>query len=358
MRQIIVVGAGIIGAAAAYNLKKSGAQVTIIDAGSANATSASFGWINASFFADKDHFDLRSEGIQAFKRLQKELPIPVNWSGCLCWENEGDAFEAQLSELKGLGYDVQEIDAAAFRSKEPDVANPPNRCLLFQGEAAAESGQLAQTLLHAAIEAGAKLFSGVKVQGFELYGDRVTGVQTPVGNMMADEVLLCAGTATEQLAATLDIRIPMLKRPALVIKTRPIAPAIRHVLVSEIGEVRQLPDGAILMPASVGHQGDDASEIADSPDMLAEDAMDRLRTLLPSLDLSLAQTTLAYRPVPGDGLPAVGTVMPGLYVATLHSGITLGALMGELIANEVNKGISAQTDKWLGAYRPERFWGS
>ncbi len=54
MRQIIVVGAGIIGAAAAYNLQKSGAQVTIIDAGGANATSASFGWINASFFCRQE----------------------------------------------------------------------------------------------------------------------------------------------------------------------------------------------------------------------------------------------------------------------------------------------------------------
>ncbi len=272
-------------------------------------------------------------------------------------KTKGDAFDAQLSELKDLGYGALEIDAEAFKAKEPHVANPPNRCLYFEGEAAAESPKLAQTLLSAAIEAGARLFSGIKVQGFELYGERVVGVQTPVGTMMADEVLLCVGTATEQLAATLDIRVPMLERPALVIKTQPIAPAIRHILVSEFGEVRQLPDGSILMPASVGHQGDSATEIADTPDMLAEDAMDRLRTLLPSLDLKLAQTTLAYRPVPGDGLPAVGTLMPGLYAATLHSGITLGALMGELIADELTNGNSAQTDKWLGgAYRPDRFW--
>ncbi len=85
--------------------------------------------------------------------------------------------------------------------------------------------------------------------------------------------------------------------------------------------------------------------------------MDRLRVLLPSLELELAQITLAHRPVPGDGLPAVGAVKPGLYVATLHSGITLGALMGELIASEVINGNSAQTDNWLETYRPpQRFW--
>lgn len=356
MAKIIVVGAGIIGASAAYQLQKNGAQVTIIDAGGVNATAASFGWINASFFANKNHFELRLEGIKAFKRLQKVQRIPVDWSGCLCWENVGDAFEAQMSELKDLGYDVQEIDGQDFKRREPHVANPPNRCLYFAGEAVAESPQLAQTLLDAAIENGAKLISGVQVQGFETKGERVVGVQTPVGRFVADEVVLCAGTATQQLADTLDIDIPMLQRPALVIKTRSVAPAIKHVLVSEIGEVRQLPDGSILMPAAVGHQGDSATEIADAPDKLAEDAMDRLRKLLPSLELELAQTTLAHRPVPGDGLPAVGAVRPGLYVATLHSGITLGALMGELIASEVIDGSSAQTDKWLGTYRPHRFW--
>ena len=56
---VLVVGAGIIGAASAYALQSAGAQVTIVDAGGETATDASFGWINACFHHDTAHFHLR-----------------------------------------------------------------------------------------------------------------------------------------------------------------------------------------------------------------------------------------------------------------------------------------------------------
>jgi len=355
MKQIVIIGAGIIGATSAYNLQKSGAQVTVIDAGNANATSASFGWINASFFANTKHFDLRLEGIQAFHRLCSSLSLPVSWSGCLCWENTGQAFDDQLNELLQLGYEATEIDSNAFLALEPNIPNPPDRCLLFPGEAAAESQKLTKTLLNAAVELGANVLNGVEVLDFLSAEDRIVGVQTLVGAISADDVLICAGTATQKLAALLNVSVPMLQRPALVIRTRPIEPTLNHILASSFGEVRQLPDGSILMPTSVGHQGDNASDLAGNATILADQAMQRLRKLLPKEKLELAEVTLAHRPVPHDGLPVVGRVKPGAYIATMHSGVTLAALMGELITSEMIDGATEQSDNWLTPYRPERF---
>lgn len=354
-QKIIIIGAGIIGASAAYQLQKAGASVTVIDAGGASATRASFGWINASFFLDHAHFEMRAASIAAYRDLMQEIALPVNWCGCLCFETTGADFDTQRDDLRALGYAVDEIDAAAFVKLEPHVGRVPERSLVFQQEAAAESGDLAQTLLRAACDLGARVINGVSVERLESAGGVVTGVHTNAGFMQADQVISAVGTGTQRLLATVNIPLPLLTRPAVMLKTQPLPPMLAHVLVSEIGELRQLPDGSLLMPAAIAHQQDSADKIANAIDVEADAALARLQAFLPNVDLRWEQATLAYRPVPQDERPVVGAAMGGLYVACAHSGITLGALLGELIAQEVLNGPSNETARYLAHYRPGRF---
>ncbi|MEM6988002.1 MAG: FAD-dependent oxidoreductase [Pseudomonadota bacterium] len=352
---VIVIGAGVIGALSAYSLQNAGAQVTLVDSGSANATSASFGWINASFFLNEHHFQLRNAALAAWRELCDALPLPICWSGCLSWEYTGDAFDQQLHSLQRLGYPVESVDAATFAQLEPRIAQVPERSLLLRDEAAADSAALARVLLDAAIARGAKLYTGVEVLSFVTEGQRVQGVQTCVGALRADKTLIAAGTGSAALSAQLNAAVPLLDRPALTIKTRPLAPTLRHVLATEFGEIRQLPSGELLMPTTVGHQADATTVIAAHIDTAAADALARLQKLLPGCDLALAEVSLANRPVPGDDLPVVGELVPGAYIATMHSGITLAALMGQLIASELLNGESADSRHWLSPYRPQRF---
>lgn len=354
VQKILVIGAGIIGASTAYQLAKAGADVTVLDAGGPNATRASFGWINASFYLDADHHHLRADSIKAYRDLTQALNLPINWCGCLCFEVTGAAFEAQRDALQDLGYAVEEIDATQFAKLEPHVGTPPEQCLMFQQEAAVESGDLADRLLQAASELGAKRLNGVSVTGFKTTNGRVAGVTTAVGDISADQVVVAAGTATEKLMASIDVPLPMLTRPALMVQTRPLPPILNHILVSEIGELRQLPDGSLMMPAAISHQSDDAA-VLNTPLKDADAAIARLQTLLPSVPLTWSRADVAHRPVPKDGKPVAGHVKDGLYVATMHSGITLGALMGGLIAVEVMQGPTNSTSKSLAPYRPGRF---
>ena len=354
-RKVVVVGAGIIGASAAYQLQKSGAEVTVLDAGLAQATQASFGWINASFFENADYHRLRVAGMAAHRDLCRELSLPVAWSGCLSWDQTGAEFDAQRDALRDAGYAFEEIDADRFAQLEPYVATPPERALLFAQEGAAESGALAAALLAAAVALGARVIQGVAVRGFAHAGGRVAGVQSTAGLIAADEVVLAVGTATEGLLQEVDVSLPMLKRPALVLKTRPVAPVLTHVLASEIGEVRQLPCGSLLMPAAIGHQGDAAADLSAPASEMADDALARLQAMLRDVPVTWSHATVAYRPMPEDGMPAVGAVTEGLYVAVMHSGITLGAVMGQQIAAEVLNGPSNETADLLAAYRPDRF---
>ena len=62
---------------------------------------------------------------------------------------------------------------------------------------------------------------------------------------------------------------------------------------------------------------------------------------------------VAPRPVPGDGLPAIGAIGPrGLYLSVMHSGATLAAIVAEIVAEELNDDPRAPL---LKPYRPDRF---
>ncbi|MEM8536796.1 MAG: FAD-binding oxidoreductase [Pseudomonadota bacterium] len=354
-QHVIVVGAGVLGAATACQLQTNGAQVTVIHDGRARATGASFGWINASFYLDHAHFRLRVEGLAAWQRWMQELDLPIRQCGCLCWDRQGAELRQQAEELSELGYAVEVLDQAQFCKREPAVANPPEEALYLPQEAAAEAGALADTMLQAAVARGAKVLSGLRVDGFIRELGSVKGIYTRQGAMRADHVLVAAGTGTDTLMERAGVAVPLVERPALVLKTRAVPPLISHVLVSEIGEVKQCADGSLMLPVVVGHQGDASENVHLTPDRAGEAALARLQSMFLDQELTQASVQLAYRPMPEDGLPCVGKALPGLYVAVMHSGITLAAVMAELIAEEMINGVSNRTGDWLAPYRPQRF---
>jgi len=146
----------------------------------------------------------------------------------------------------------------------------------------------------------------------------------------------------------------MLSRPGLTLRSHPIAQKLHHILASPGQELRQLPDGSLLAPLAANHQGDAAEAITTQPTTLAADAITRLQSLLPGVHITPAQISLAHRPVPGDGLPALGpTGIENLTLATLHSGVTLAPLVAELLADHV---MDRPTSPLLANFQAMRFF--
>ncbi|KAL7527315.1 hypothetical protein ACHAXR_005700 [Thalassiosira sp. AJA248-18] len=69
---------------------------------------------------------------------------------------------------------------------------------------------------------------------------------------------------------------------------------------------------------------------------------------LQSSQCELVRVSCANRPMPSDGFPVLGFVDQGLYVAVMHSGITLGPLAGELASYEVWDKITTANDQGCG----------
>ncbi|MBC7479270.1 MAG: FAD-binding oxidoreductase, partial [Pseudorhodobacter sp.] len=173
------------------------------------------------------------------------------------------------------------------------------------------------------------------------------------GVIVADYVVVAAGVACAALLAPLGLALPMLHRPGMILRTRPVGARVGHILASPGQEVRQDLAGRLIAPLAASHQGD-AGDAVDLPGDLAEAALLRIRALLPGVAMELAEVAAAFRPVPGDGLPAVGaTGIAGLSLAVLHSGVTLAGIVAELLTAEI---MGGDVSPMLDEFRPDRFF--
>lgn len=350
--KIVVVGAGVIGAAIAFNLSRCGHEVTVIEAATpgAGASGRSFGWINASFHLSGPHYRLRAEGMAAHRRLGALLPgCPTRWPGAIWYEEQGEGLERFAAGLTALGYRVNRLTGAELAARLPALAAPPAEALEFPDEGAVDPAELARALLAAS---GARLWRGVPVTGLLTQGGAVTGVETTGGPLAADAVVMAAGTGAPALVEPLGVRLPMLPRPGLMLTTRPLPPVLPQILVTPEGEIRQDEAGRLLMPTAASHQGDTTERLAGLAGDHADRALARLAALFPALRPQWADVALGWRPVPGDGLPVIGQARPGLWLAVMHSGVTLAAVAGEAVAAAIG---GAAPDPLLAPFAPGRF---
>lgn len=351
---VAVIGAGIVGASIAYHLARRGADVTVLDRALAGggATAKSFSWINAHETQSRAYFDLRMASIEAYHTLAQDLgdDMGLRWGGSLAWENDDDDLAALADRLGVFGYPARIIDAEAFSELEPQVADAPARAVHSECEGALNPVAATDALMRAAARHGARHFLGCEVLGVETSGTRITGVKTGFGVVAADHVVVAAGIEAADVLATAGLNLPMDNRGGLVVHTAPVAPVLDHLILAPEIHFRQEADGRILVVE------DFTGLIAgDDPVALAADLLKRLKQRLPRIEgLEIGTVMLGMRPVPLDGYPAVGHMrgVDGLYLASMHSGITLAPIIGELAAGEILDGEPAGL---LEPFRPTRF---
>jgi glycine/D-amino acid oxidase-like deaminating enzyme len=351
MTHTLIIGAGITGAALAFQLSRRGEAVTIVSthAEGGLASAASFGWLNASFFLSRPHYHLRHEGLAAHRRLAGALPgVPTTWQGCLWYEATGEAQEETASDLSALGYRVDRLTRAEIAARLPALGPVPETALFFPEEGVADPADLARALIAAA---GAQVVRATVSAVTHAQG-RATGVETDLGPLTADRVILATGTGTPPLLAPFGYVLPMLQRPGLMVTTNPLPPICPVILATPDQEVRQDAEGRLVAPAAAGHQSDHAETLGAFP-IVVNATLQRLRALFPGQDIHFARQAMALRPVPGDGLPVAGQgPIPGLWVAVMHSGATLAPVVAELLAEEITGGPESPL---LADFRPARF---
>ena len=193
---------------------------------------------------------------------------------------------------------------------------------------------------------GAKIWIGPKANGFLRQGGRVIGVATDHGPVPASQVIVAAGAG----AATLT-GLPMANKPGLILRTRPLPAILGPIIMAPDVHFRQDAEGRIVAGEIFSGDGPGQASITTDPGSLALELIERIRVHLPGQEIEIERVTFGLRPVPKDGLPAVGPLEEGLYIASMHSGITLAPLIGTLVALEIAEGSEAPE---LAPFRPSR----
>lgn len=357
-RRVVVAGGGIIGANIAYQLVTRGAEVTLVERAQpgAGATANSFAWINAKK-RPRDYFNLSRMGLQAWRQLDREFSgtLPLVWGGSVEWradDTRGAELRAQIRDFRQWGYGVREIDAAGLRALEPRlVPGPLVAAAHWEDEAHIDPVGVTGMVVKKAQMNGARVEYPAEVTALELAGGRLRAVRTTKGDIEADVLVVACGTDTPRVAAMAGVRVPLKDAPGVLVHVRPAARLIDRVALAPMGNIKQKPDGRIVTGSDFASGGGDTSREA------GERHLQRMASVLPELGkATVEKMTRGFRPMPADGFPIVGFApgRPDVYVAVMHSGVTLGPLVGRLAATEILDGVRVDS---LAAYRLERFKG-
>ncbi|AZO26264.1 FAD-binding oxidoreductase [Mesorhizobium sp. M1B.F.Ca.ET.045.04.1.1] len=351
-KQVIVIGAGIIGASIAWHLTKAGARVTIVFGSGAGgvATPNSFAWINASWGNPETYFRLRIRAMAEWERLAKDLPgLPLAWCGGLCWDQPADRLEAYAAEHSSWGYGIERIGAMQAARIEPNLAELPEFALYVAEEGVAEPVATARALLADAERRGARIVNAT-VDRLALSNGQVMGVVVSGETIAADEVVIAAGAGSPEIAATAGIRIPIETPPGLIVHSRSYKKLLNGLVLADKLHMRQTAEGRIIAGSDFG--GGDPGE---NPEATARALFEATKAMLRDADgLEFDFHTVGYRPTPADGFPIVSRAdgVGGLYVAVTHSGITLAPAVGLFAAREI---LDGERDALLAPYALSRF---
>jgi glycine/D-amino acid oxidase-like deaminating enzyme len=357
--RVVVAGAGIVGASIAYHLARRGAQVTVCEKErpAAGATSKSFAWINSTFSKQpRSYFELNRDGMAAWRRLQGELggALRVQWGGSVEWYpagSEADRLRVDLHRHQEWGYAARAADEAELVRLVPGLMPGPVAAGSFsEHEGAVDPAHAVAVLISEAKRFGAGLHHPCAITGLDAKGGRVQRVQTTSGTLETDVLVLAAGIDTPGLAAMAGVAVPLKDAPGVLAHTVPLPSRLGRVTLAPGAHVTQRFSGRVVTGSDFG--GSPATvEVAGLGRGLVREAA----RFLPFLEgTTVEQVTVGFRVMPKDELPIVGfaDACPNVYVAAMHSGVTLAPLVGQLAATEILDGAVVES---LRPFRLSRF---
>lgn len=369
---VVVVGAGIVGASIAYHLALGGARVSVIDkeGPASHASRGTFAWINATWAKQpRDYHLLSQQGVTGWHRLESALNIPVRWGGSLEWFDNSERQSKlikQIDEQVAWGEPARILDAAATRALEPTLRFPNDALAAFSPNDGAVDPVLAtEWLLSAARNMGANTRFPCALADVVLSGGRLQAAETSSGRIRADRLVLATGAAPDIPKKFADIDIPQRSTPGVIAITQPMPRVMQRIIVAPGIHMHQRVDGRVVLGEQDGapNNAAHAARLMDRPRRfpsrtLALAHAARMlkigrRYVPPLRDATVDAVHIGWRPLPVDGHPVVGpsVARPDVYVAIMHSGVSLAPIVGELVAREI---INNAPTSRLANYRPSR----
>ncbi|GHH83667.1 NAD(P)/FAD-dependent oxidoreductase [Streptomyces capitiformicae] len=349
---VIVVGGGIAGCAAAERLAGQGLSVLLLERGAlaGGATGRNQGGLLPSPLPACG--GLFAEAVAYYERAERESEVPFRFRPhgylLVAADEEGmDRARGHGHALSEVGFPAHEVGPRELRELEPGLASDLAGAVAVEGAHALHPVLAATALAGRAARAGAEIRTHTPVRGLTADGDRVTGVVTDDGPLMAGAVVLAAGPWSRSLAQQAGSDVPVFGARGWLLRTAPVTGTVfRHTLMQStwhgpvglkrngpplladvaapaptatqvVFSLQPLPGGEVVLGSSSGPalQPDDVRD--------GEEAVARIAAAAARHAPVLAKTPVraawsGVRPMSPDGLPMVGPApgAPGLWLLT------------------------------------------
>ncbi|MBD0841351.1 NAD(P)/FAD-dependent oxidoreductase [Streptomyces sp. TRM68416] len=370
---VVVVGAGMVGAACALYAARAGLDVLLVDRGpvAGGTTGAGEGNVLVSDKEPGPELDLALLSGRLWAELAEEFGEAVEYEakGGLVVASTPDglaALERFADGQRAVGVLAEPVAGDALYELEPHLAPGLPGGVHYPQDSQVMPALAAAHLIRAS---GARLLTGRTVTEVLRGPDgAVRGVRTDRGEIHAPAVVNAAGTWGGELAARAGTHLPVLPRRGFVLVTEPLPRLVRHKVyaadyVADVASdsaalqtspvVEGTAAGPVLIGASRERVGFDRSFSLPVVRALAAGAT----RLFPVLaDARAIRSYVGFRPYLPDHLPAIGPDprVPGLLHACGHEGAGIGLATGT--GHLIARALTGKTPGLDPApFRPDRF---
>ncbi len=353
---LLVIGAGIAGAATAMYAARDGMDVVVVDRSAPNSQAS--GGNAGSLHVQLLSWDFGSKAMAGGSPAQRTLPLQrdsvalwqsletelaadfeiVTTGGLMVAEDEAQAvfLERKAEAERAIGIATEVIGRADLSRLAPAVSERMVVAAYCAAEGKINPLKATPAIVAAARAAGARFCAGHQVEAIDRSGDRYRVTTAAGGEIRARRVVLAAGGWTRQLGRLLGAELPISGAPLQMLVTEPtrpmlkqlIAHADRHLTMKQASNGNLIIGGAWTAGASptTGYSRVFRTSIEGNL-WVAE------RTVPAVAGLNLLRSWAAMN-INIDGAPLLGPLPghPDVFVAATANGYTLGPMMGLITA--------------------------
>ncbi|EPZ42250.1 NAD(P)/FAD-dependent oxidoreductase [Alicyclobacillus acidoterrestris] len=354
-KEVVIIGAGIVGAAAAYQFARQRVKTTLIDKGHiGQATAAGAGIVSpgSSYTPLADYYPLSYQATSYYNTLLSQLADDGETEtgyevvGALYVATSDEEVERlkvmrrliedrRQAGVPNIG-DVSQITSEEARSLFPAFGHIP-AAIHITGSARLNGRLLRDALKRAAQKQGAELVIGTADVHIE--NGVAKGVFVNGNRMTADAVVMATGAWTNCLREQLGIHVPVQPQKGQILHidmpeatgTWPIVLGFHsHYMLT-------FPDNRVVVGATREDNSGFDTEVTVGG---VQEVIQQALRIAPGLAKGkVHEVRVGLRPATPDHLPVLGPVpgITGLYLATGHgaNGLTAGAYSGVAVADSV-----------------------
>ncbi|MGI6617119.1 MAG: NAD(P)/FAD-dependent oxidoreductase [Saccharofermentanales bacterium] len=347
---IVIIGGGISGCAIAWNLAHRGVKdIVLLEKETlANGSTGRCGAGIRMQWGAEMNCHLAQYSVRFFEKanetLEYERDIEFDQSGYLIVaanEKEATSFKKNVALQNRLGIPTVYLSPKEAKEIVPIIDTSQFVAATF----CSEDGYLnpfhtTEAFAKSAERLGVKIFKHTEVTGIDVGQGRINAVETSLGRISANIVVVAAGGWSKEIGAMASIDIPIYVQRHQILVTEPLEPVLDPMVMGFDYNIyiQQVPHGSIIMGRSDNTEPRDFR--VTSGWRFVEEMTKTCSKLLPALSqINIIRQWSGHYCMTEDAQPIYGPVpeVEGMYLACGFSGhgFMLAPATGQLIADMI-----------------------